>query len=83
MLAEGYLTQQLFGATVRRIAALPESGWGRGVCCGIQQKRREEGEVSMELVVGARLASLERLEAVEKCFRSTCWRTFRAETPTL
>jgi hypothetical protein len=42
---------------------------GRSVCCRIQQRRREAGEVSMKLAVGVELASLERLAAVEKCSR--------------
>jgi hypothetical protein len=42
---------------------------GRGVCGRIQQRRREKGQVSMELAVGARLASLGSLAAMEKCSR--------------
>ena len=42
---------------------------GRGVCSRIQQRRREKGQVSTELAVGARLASLGSLAAVEKYSR--------------
>lgn len=48
-------------------AAAAEAGV---VCCRIQQRRREQGEVSMELAVGAGLAPLLCAAAVEERPRS-------------
>jgi hypothetical protein len=68
MLAESHLTRAAVQGDASHCGATREWVDPGAECCTIQQgRRREEGEVSIEVAVGARPASVGSLAAVDEC----------------